>query len=452
MKKWTRVLAIGLLALAFSCDKNPGVEVTPDTEELAISPEVALKWSNLTLKVMVGSPNNSPTYGSRSLGYIGLTMYESAVPGSIEFKSIASQLNGLPEVPKPVRADLDWELTVNGGQREIILSLYPQITGALKTTVDSLHDAIAQARMTAGVSTEVAQASEDYGKQVAQHIYEWSKSDGGHNGYLNTFSATYELPQGVQYWIPPKFGQSTIELPMHPHWGENRNFLKANTELPVPEIIEFSRDKESPYYAQMLAVYEKQLTLTQTEKEAALWWGDDPASSPSPPGHSYYLASTLVDQDQTNLFEATSVFARVGMSVADAFINTFKCKYFYHAERPTQYINRNIHGTYWQFWPEPPFPSFTSGHSTQAAAAAASLISVYGDDTPVKDEFHKGRPRDEGRGVDFKPRSFNTIWAFAEECGWSRILGGIHTPQDNEKGLEEGKKIGENFGNLSWKN
>jgi hypothetical protein len=60
----------------------------------------------------------------------------------------------------------------------------------------------------------------------------------------------------------------------------------------------------------------------------ALWWGNDPSASAGPPGHSYYLNAGLVEKNKTYLFEAASSFAKVGMSIADSFINVFKCKYF----------------------------------------------------------------------------------------------------------------------------
>ena len=66
------------------------------------------------------------------------------------------------------------------------------------------------------------------------------------------------------------------------------------------------------------------------------------------------------------------------------------------------------------------------------------------------DEFHTGRSADNVRKVEFKTRAFNSIWEMAEERGWSRILGGIHMPQDNIVGLAEGKKIGENINALGW--
>jgi hypothetical protein len=318
-----------------------------------------------------------------------------------------------------------------------------------KASLDSLHKVIVSSHASAG--SEIIKHSEEYGREVANHIFDWSKTDGGHEGYNRVFASNDILPQGLAFWIPPKFGQSSVELPMHPDWGKNRTFVKENSNMPIPEMIEFSREPNSPYYKEIFTVYEKQISLTQAEREMALWWSDDPGSTPSPPGHSYYLGSKLVKDKEVGLFEAASVFAKVGMAVGDAFTTCFRIKYHYFAERPTQYINRNIHGNYWQFWPEPPFPSFTSGHSTQSAAAATVLISVFGNNTPVTDDFHTGRPRDEGRGIDFKTRHFETIWATAEECGWSRILGGIHTPQDNIKGLAEGKKVGEHIAALSWK-
>ena len=39
----------------------------------------------------------------------------------------------------------------------------------------------------------------------------------------------------------------------------------------------------------------------------------------------------------------------------------------------------------------------------------------------------------------------------AEETADSRFYGGIHTPQDNEVGLVEGKKIANHVNELNWK-
>ncbi|MFT6880634.1 MAG: hypothetical protein ACJARG_001567 [Arcticibacterium sp.] len=421
-------------------------------KKLLIKPDLAIKWADLAITTLKESPENSPTYASRSLGYIGLTMYESIAKGSFVYQSITEGLNGLGKTPSPDSSQsLDWELALNAGQFEIIKLLYPHALLEVSNRWQTLYKEILAKKTADSVAQETIEISDLYGKLIARQIFEWSKLDKGHEGYKITFDRAYNYPRGFGYWSPPSFGQSSIAAPMHPYWGENRTFIKTNSERGIPAFVLYSTNTSGSYFKEMKQVYDINNNLSQEQKEIALWWGDDPTESASPPGHSYYLAKLLVEEKQTNLFEAASVFAKVGMSVADAFINVWKCKYTYHSERPTIFINRNIDNNYSQFWPEPPFPGFTSGHSTQAAAAATVLIGVFGDDNTITDNFHSSRATDVLRNVDYKPRTFNTIWAFAEECGWSRILGGIHMSQDNLRGLEEGKHIGENINMLPWK-
>lgn len=85
------------------------------------------------------------------------------------------------------------------------------------------------------------------------------------------------------------------------------------------------------------------------------------------------------------------------------------------------------------------------------AATAEVLISVFGDNISFVDDTHQGRPKDTLRNVEYKARSFNRISQIAEECGISRLYGGIHTMQDNLVGLAEGKKIGQNINQIHWK-
>jgi hypothetical protein len=153
---------------------------------------------------------------------------------------------------------------------------------------------------------------------------------------------------------------------------------------------------------------------------------------------------------KSDLFTSAEVYAKVGMAVADAFICCWKAKYTYHSERPFPFIKTYINSSYLQFWPEPPFPAFTSGHATQAAAAGTALISVFGNNFLLVDNTYENREPD-FEEIKYVSRKFTNIWATATECAYSRFLGGIHTRQDNEAGLDQGKKVGENVVNLTWK-
>lgn len=416
----------------------------------AVPSEVALKWGEMSLKTMKDTPGGSPTYGSRSLGYLGLTMYECVVAGITKKKSLAGTLKGLNELPKPVKGQVyNWVLSLNAGQAFLLKKLYQQSDPQNISRIDSLEEAIYQNELKT-TDEKVAVHSKLFGQSIAEAIFEWSKTDGGFEGYKRNFDSTYKMPVGKGLWKAPTRGQSAVAMPLHPHWGKNRTFAPSNSVLPIPEMIKYDFKPDSKYYAYMYEVYTKRKTLTQEEKEIANWWGDDPSQTFSPPGHSYNLANLAVKTAKPDLFKAAETYAKVGMAVADAFINCWKIKFIYNAERPFSFIYYNIDRNWSLYWPEPPFPAYYSGHAVQSAATATVLTALYGTSFKFIDDSHVGRPRDEERLVEYKARSFNSFWEAAQESAMSRLYGGIHTRQDNEVGLIEGKKIGSNINSLPW--
>jgi hypothetical protein len=166
------------------------------------------------------------------------------------------------------------------------------------------------------------------------------------------------------------------------------------------------------------------------------------------------LSALAVKKADVNIIHAAETFARVGMAVCDAFIHCWKVKYTYFNERPSSYVTKYIDSEWSQFWPEPPFPAFPSGHSIQSAAAATVLTNLYGDSFSFTDDAHKGHRRyDDLRFLNLKypARAFESFWDAANECAYSRFLGGIHTQQDNDVGTAEGIRIGNNINALSWR-
>lgn len=454
-KMKTKVLILSLIAaqFLFSCsEKADPIPPPPVQVELEIQSTVAEKWGAMTLRHIFVQPAKTPTYVSRSLAYIGLTMYETVAPGSIIYQSIAPQLNGMINLPKiELNKKYDWETSLNAGQAYIIKKMWQHSLEDDNKRLDSLETAILNQRKEAVKDTAIINRSLRFGLKIAETIYNWSLTDGGHLAYLKNFDPSYKYPEGEQYWVPPLNGQSPVLMPLHPNWGKNRTFSVSNSTLTVPQIIPFSTDKNSTNFKEFQELYDIQLKLTQEQKEIANWWGDDPSDTYAPPGHSYSLALQLLNLKKPNLFISAMAFAKVGMATADAFINCWKCKYTYHSLRPMQFIRKNINGAFTQYWPEPPFPAFASGHSTQASAASEVLISVFGDNVSFDDNTHVGRPKDLFRNVEYKKRSFTSISQTAIECGISRLYGGIHTRQDNEIGLAEGKKVGSNINGLAWK-
>jgi PAP2 superfamily len=447
--KLTCFLSLTILAQSCWDKKDPEPEPLLPTEKV-ISPDIAIKWSKSLQYFVKNQPANTPTYTSRGYGYMTLAMYESVVQGSIKYKSIAPSLDGLGTLPKPT-GTIDWETALNESQRTLITKIWQNSFVTFVTHVDSLHASILKERKAAITDTMVIFNSRNYGRAIANTIHEWSKNDGGDLAYFKNFDANYKFPAGNGYWEAPVNGQVSSPFPLQPYWGKNRTFLKANSEIPMPEKLMYSVDKASAYFKDFNEIYDITNNLTTEQKEIAIWWSDDPSATPAPAGHSLNLCTQLLELKKNNLFEATSALAKVGISAADAFVCCWKIKFNYHSERPANYIRRNIKSNFLQFWPEPPFPAFPSGHSTQVNAAAVAMISTFGDNVAFTDNTHKGRPRDEFRNLDFKPRMYTSISQAAEECGISRLYGGIHTRQDNDAGINLGKKVGENVSKLPWK-
>lgn len=413
--------------------------------------DVALAWSEMALDITRNTPANSPTFASRGFGYIGLTMYESIVHGYPEYSSLAGQLNGLSQLPQLTQGvPYNCILSLNAAQALILKQIYIQTSDGNKARIDSLESMIYD-QFSTGIDKEVVKRSVAYGKEVAQAIFEWSKTDGGHRGYLTNFDKSLKHPTGPGAWEPTLYGQSFSHFPLHPYWGRNRTFVRKNGEMPMPEMIAYDTTKSSAYYQQYLKVYEKSKTLTLEEKEAALWWGDDPSETYAPPGHSYYLATVVLKKVNPPLIKCAETYARIGMASADAFITCWKWKYHFWSERPSSFIPRNIDKAWVSWWPDPPFPAFPSGHATQAGATATVLIDLFGEQFDLVDSAHVKRPLDEIRQVGFKPRTFTSFWQVAEETANSRFYGGIHAPQDNDVGLKEGTKVGQNVNALHWK-
>ena len=438
-----------------SCNKDHA-DLYPEPPTLASEKaDAALKWADMTLYTIRFSAFNTPTYSSRSLGYLGLAMYESIVHGDSAHRSMNGQLDGL-SLPLPETGkSYQWILSLNAGQDTLLKLLYPVPGNShrfIHQRIDSLSKAL-YAEYSENISPDTRDRSIQFGKAVALAIYSWSLTDGGDKGYTRNFEPAYVFPAGPSYWVPPVRGQTVSPFPLHPHWGDNRTFLKSNGDLPVPAILPFSTDTSSAYYKMYKAVYDKDHNLSMEEMEIAAWWGDDPTETFSPPGHSYYLATLAIKKTDASAIKAAEAYARTGIAVADAFITCWKAKTTYFNERASSFVKNYIDSNWIQFWPEPPFPAFPSGHSIQSAAAATVLTDLFGEPFSFTDDSHAGHRRyDDARFLDLRypARTFSSIWEAANECAYSRFLGGIHTQQDNEVGQQEGRKVGENINALQW--
>ncbi|MEZ4904044.1 MAG: vanadium-dependent haloperoxidase [Spirosomataceae bacterium] len=441
-KKSSTTVLVAILALGiYSCRTSSNEPVEPGVVSKGVETydaSFAYQWADMNLKLIRASSGFAPPVASRALGYTGLTLYESVVAGMKDNKSLAGQLNGLVSLPKPEDGkEYNWAISANAGQLFMAKNLWPSANDAAKKTVDSLGAAI-RATLIANQSNEVIQRSEALGEAIAKAIFEWSKMDGGAEGYAQNFPSDYVVPTGPGKWVTT----GANKVPLLPYWGKNRNFIAINKNLTPPQPIPYSTLTSSEQFKQNYEVYTVSQNLTTDQKAIATFWADGGGTF-TPPGHSYNIATIALKKTSAKLDKAAETYARVGVAVAEAFINCWRCKYLFNTLRPITYIRTTINPTWSPLVATPPFPEHTSGHSSQSGASYVVLEAMFGENFAFTDNTNTAFGQ--------KERSFTSFKQAAEEAAVSRLYGGIHIRRANESGLVEGSTVGKNVNALAWK-
>jgi len=403
-----------------------------------LSHEVATKWFELQLQLIPKTPGFTPPVVSRALGYSGLMLYESLVHGMPNYKSLVGELQELDKLPLPAKGQIyNWEIVANNAQFVIIEELYATNHQENTPKIIELRDAINQ-KLKEGVNEKIFKASVRYGEDIAEAIYKYSKSDGGHLAEKNNFPKDFKGMPGSCMWTP--IGN---QIALQPYWGNNRTFIKGNADFDLPSPPKCEIGNSSLMFSQALEVYSVGKNIKKKKKEIAFFWADDAGKTFTPPGHGVSISLQLIKKENFNLEKTAETLCRIGIAVNDAFVSCWKCKFKYNVLRPTSFIQTTIDPKWKSLLDNPPFPEYTSGHGTVSGAIATVLSDMFGYNYQFTDYSH------ESRGL--KPRSFDSFFEFAQEAALSRLFGGIHYRISNEEGLKNGKRIGKSACELKLK-
>jgi hypothetical protein len=400
---------------------------------------VPLAYYQLSLGFTRRTAGFTPPVQSRAYAYMGLALYEALVAGMPKDRSIASQLNGIGWLPEPKGVPYHWPLVANAALAEVMRGLWGDRTSRAADNTADL-DAL-EARLASGYAADVprglARLSSEYGRAVGAAVFASSRNDGGDGGYLTNFPTTYSPPTGPGLWVPTAPGQRA----MQPYWGKTvRTFALAGPADcdPGPSLA-YSEQPGSPFYEEANSYYR---TLTPEQVTVARYWADGPGTI-SGPGHSLAIVNEILTQQGANLATAAETYARAGIANADAVTALWWAKYHYNRLRPVTYIRRVIDPAWTPLLPTPPFPEYVSAHSGQSAAVMATLEDLFGNDVAFVDHAHDGD--------GFAPRSFDRIFAAADEAGISRLYAGIHFQSGNLNGLALGRCVAARVDGLGWR-
>jgi hypothetical protein len=415
----------------------------------AYSSGVVYDWFALALQLIQQTPGFSPPVAARALGYIGLSLYESVVPGMPGYQSLAGQLNDLSSLPWAQPDEpLHWPTVANASMATMVRMMIPTASAENKAKIDLLERSLplkyTQDFDPNTITPDIANRSETFGKLMGMAIMTWARTDGGHEawGPVRRTRAIYVPPSGTGKWsaTPPAFA-----APLLPYWGENRPFvMKRAEDCPAPPPPAYSEEPGSAFYKDGMEVYKIATAATQEQRQFALYWADDPGKTPTPAGHWAYIANDLLKARKSDLGTAAETFARLNMAMSDAFVAAWYTKYKLSVLRPVTYIQLTIDSNWAPtLLPTPPFPDYPSGHAVQSSSAQTVLSTVFGANTEFVDNTHNDR----GWG----PRTFKSFKTAADEAALSRLYGGIHYRFANDGGKPQGRCVADKILALKFK-
>jgi hypothetical protein len=408
-----------------------GISFSRSVPADAYSADMAIRWTGMQLELMrTSSPFIGGLPPSRPSAYTGIALYEAVVPGMPAYQSLSGQLTDMPAMPETVPGfAYHWPACANAALAAMNRNFFPNTSDANKAAMDALENELNAVYKTKA-GGEVFQRSVQFGKAVAQFIFDWSKTDGAANA-----NAAYTPPVGPGLWAPtppafaPAFG---------PYWGNNRLFVAGCLDGTAPDAPPaYSTNPSSEYYQMMKEVYDISQTLTADQTALALFFRDNPGFGD---GHYLSILKQILEQEKPKLDFTAMVLAKTGIACVDAGIGCWKTKFQHNQQRPIKYIREVLGHPEWNtLFDTPPFPDFPSGHSTIAGSFGEILKGFFGNNYHFTDHTYDY--------LGMAPRSYNSFDELAKEIGDSRVYAGIHYRYSCEKGCDQGRKIGQNIEN-----
>jgi hypothetical protein len=280
-----------------------------------------------------------------------------------------------------------------------------------------------------------------YGAAVAGAILQWA----GQDGYKGTRGMRYTVLADPGKWKPtPPAYMDAVE----PYWYKIRPFvLDSCSQFKPGAPPVFSLEEDSPFYRQVMEVYETSKKLSPEQKAIASFWDCNPfvmhqtghvmyaTKKISPGGHWINISAVAARKARAGLMKSVEAYTLVSLALADGFISCWDEKYRSGVVRPETVINASIDKDWQPLLQTPPFPEYPSGHSVISTAAAVVLTALYGDGFAFTDstEVAFGLPS----------RHFSSFNAAAREAAISRLYGGIHYMPAITNGAVEGRQVGE---------
>jgi len=383
----------------------------------------------------------SPPVASRVYSYPIIAAYEILrQKDTLNYNSLAYQLNGLKEIPKP-QEPVNFNIAAIEAIRNIGKSLIFS-----EARYEKFYEDFYSNKIFKDLPKKILKNSKQYGLIVSEHILNWASKD--NYNQTRTFPK-YTIKSEDEFWKPtPPDYMDGIE----PHWSKIRTMvIDSSSQFPAPKPFKVNLKKNSPFYGQLMEVYNVTTNLSDEQVEMAKFWDCNPYVSHhkghamfatkkiTPGGHWINICKIVSEKSNSNDLESIRTYALVSIALFDSFISCWDEKWKTIVVRPETLINEYIDEDWLPLLQTPPFPEYTSGHSVISRASAVILTKIYGDKFSFDDtsEIEFGLPM----------RSFNSFIHASDEAAISRLYGGIHYEMAISNGVTQGQEIGDFISN-----
>ncbi|NJN77193.1 MAG: vanadium-dependent haloperoxidase [Saprospiraceae bacterium] len=379
----------------------------------------------------------SPPVASRIYAYTSIAGYEASLNNE-KYQTLAGQLTDFKPMPKP---------TANQEICHPLASVHAMLIVG-KTMIFS-EDKITEfeAEIYAefqeiGIPKAVFEHSMAYGETVAKHVLAWASED--NYKQTRTFPKFEVNLDDEARWqpTPPDYMEG-----IEPSWNKIRPLaIDSAQQFQPPFPTEYSLDKNSLFYKELMEVYNVRKNLTVEQTEIAKFWDCNPFVSThkahlmyatkkiTPGGHWINIVSIAARKSNSDFMQTLEAYTMTSIALMDGFISCWDEKYRSNLVRPETVINKNIDEDWLPLLQTPPFPEYTSGHSVISSAASVALTSIYGDNYAFEDTS------EEEYGLTV--RSFKSFYDASAEAAVSRLYGGIHYRPAIDNGVTQGKALG----------
>ena len=319
---------------------------------------VVSDWNAIALSTLAGDTTKHPNESFLYMGFVHAAIYDAVVGVKGRYEPYSFDRRA----PRGTSATA---AAASAGHKILATySPYAQaaLDAALATSLAGIPDGAAK---TNGVA---------FGEQAAQNLIDLRAHDGRNAAVLFT---KLEGP-GVWRPTPPAFA------PMAVPWagGTTPLLVRSATQFAPPAPPALTSKRYTRDFAEVKAVG----SATSTERTA-----DQTATAMFFSGNAVVqFNAALRDQATTrglNIVDSARMFAAVDMTVADAFITTWRAKLFYGIWRPSTAIQladtdgnpATLADPTWKpLLVDPPYPDYVSGYNAVAASASRALEELFG--------------------------------------------------------------------------